>query len=71
MIFFFKFILGIEMPTQKILVSTELSGFCVNNKYVDFLWNQVDNKIIELQETTYKLLGRKFNFHSSKCIAKV
>lgn len=59
------------MPTQNILVSTELSGLCLNDKYIDFLYNRVENKITELQETAYKLMGQRFNFQSSKCISQV
>ncbi|XP_076643351.1 DNA polymerase theta [Halictus rubicundus] len=61
----------IEMKTVILLACMELTGLGVSLKSLQDLSSAVHQEIISLEERSYALSGRKFNFLSSKEVGKV
>lgn len=59
------------MPTQLLLAEMEMAGVRWNREYADLLWSSVEEKMTDLQNTLFRLSGKKFNLRSRTDLAKV
>ena len=62
---------NIEMPLSKVLSDMELEGIKVDEKYLDSLKEDLEEKMKDLEEKIYIISDTKFNIMSPKQLAEV
>lgn len=66
-----RLLLDVEQPLEPILAEMELRGIRINSAYLQELSQQLEQRLVQLEENTYQAAGRKFNLASPKQLSEI
>ena len=61
----------VEMPLVPILADMEMTGICVDRKYLEELSKEFESRLSELEEQIWKVAGERFNINSTQQLSDI